>query len=68
MDQAPEHPRVAKPLADRDLSAVALKCLKKNPKDRYESAAALADDLDRWLAGESTWARPLSPPAQVWHG
>jgi Protein kinase domain len=66
MDQPPPHPRSANPLADRDLAAVALKCLEKNAAERYESAAALADELDRWIAGEPTRARPLSPPAQAW--
>lgn len=43
-----------------DLAAVCLKCLAPRPPDRYESAAALIDDLDRWLAGMPTRARPLS--------
>jgi predicted Ser/Thr protein kinase len=65
-EQEPTPPRHLNPACDPDLSAVALKCLEKDPAKRYESAAALADDLDRWRAGEPTRARPLSPPAQAW--
>jgi WD40 repeat protein/tRNA A-37 threonylcarbamoyl transferase component Bud32 len=45
----------------RDLAAVAVKCLAKQPQDRYASASGLADDLERWLDGRPTLARPLSP-------
>ncbi|MFM8414337.1 MAG: WD40 repeat domain-containing serine/threonine-protein kinase [Planctomycetota bacterium] len=45
----------------RDLAAVAAKCLAKHPRDRYATAEALATDLDRWLTGQQTVARPLSP-------
>ena len=48
-----------------DLAAVCLTCLAKRPADRYESAAALADDLGRWLAGLPTRARPLSPAQRI---
>jgi WD40 repeat protein len=44
-----------------DLAAVTLTCLMKHPGARYASAAALADDLGRWLAGLPTRARPLTP-------
>jgi tRNA A-37 threonylcarbamoyl transferase component Bud32 len=66
LEKEPDHPRTLNPQADRDLAAVALQCLQKAPEARYESAAALADDLDRWLRGEPTQARPPSLVGQAW--
>jgi hypothetical protein len=60
MEKDPDNPRSLNPHADRDLAAIALHCLQKTPEDRYQSAAALADDLERWLQGEPTTARPPS--------
>ncbi len=61
----PEDPRHSHPEIPADLEAVCLRAIEKEPDRRYPSAAALADDLERWLAGEPTEARPLGPIARL---
>jgi WD40 repeat protein/predicted Ser/Thr protein kinase len=61
LDREPVRPRSVNSAINCDLETIALKCLEKNPQSRYESAAALADDLERWLRGEPITARPAGP-------
>jgi serine/threonine-protein kinase len=50
-------PRRLNPGIDPDLELICLKCLEKRPEHRYATAAALADDLDAYLANEPVSAR-----------
>jgi len=51
---------------DRDLETICARCLERDPKARYQSAGALAADLERWLDGRPIVARPVSPPVRIW--
>jgi WD40 repeat protein len=57
VERDPPRPRALNPRAPRDLETVCLTCLHKEPARRYGSAEALAEELERWLAGEPIRAR-----------
>jgi tetratricopeptide (TPR) repeat protein len=66
MKQSAEQPapklRTVAPKADRDLEIICARCLEREPADRYQSAAELADDLDSWIED-----RPIAASAPgVW--
>ena len=71
VEQAPASLRSIDPTIDRDLEAICLRCLEKDPARRYETAAELAADLERFLRGEAlqahgaSWRRKRWPLAAV---
>jgi serine/threonine-protein kinase len=60
LEQDPVPPQAMNRRVPRDLNIICMKCLNKNPQDRYQSARELADDLERYLQGDVIQAKPLS--------
>jgi WD40 repeat protein len=63
--QEPAPPRQSRPTLSRDLNTICLKCLKKEPSQRYQSAEALADELQRFLDCQPILARSTTLPERA---
>ncbi len=62
----PEPPRRVNPDVPPDAETICLKAMDKDPERRYETAGAMADDLDRFLRGEPIAARPATITRRAW--
>jgi WD40 repeat protein/serine/threonine protein kinase len=62
----PVPPRRLNPAVDGDLNTITLRCLEKEPARRFRSAAALADELRRYLEGRPILSRPVGPAGRLW--
>jgi len=63
---SPERPSSLTAHVPRDLETICLKALQLEPRNRYATAGAFADDLENWLAGRTIQARPANAAEQLW--
>ncbi len=62
----PTPPRRLRPDLDPDLETLVMKCLAKEPQQRYPTAFELGEEARRFLAGEPLSARPVGPVGRLW--
>ena len=67
VSDAPVPPRQLRRDLPRDLEAICLRCLEKDPRQRYPTAQLLADDLGSFLQGEPVRARPPGLVERLWN-
>jgi serine/threonine protein kinase len=67
LSDPPVPPRQLRSELPRDLEAICLRCLEKDPRRRYPTALALADDLGSFLDGEPVRARHPGPAELAWN-
>jgi len=66
MNDEPTPLKKLNPRVHRDIQTIVLKAMEKTPERRYASMRALADDIRRFIAGESISARPAGPLYRAW--
>ena len=66
METEPISPRVLNPQVSRNLETICLKCLQKQPSQRYRSALVLAEELERFIKHEPILARPANTVEKFW--
>ncbi len=67
LEDDPRPPRQLERHVPKNLETICLKAMSKSPARRYQTAAQLAADLRRFLAGEPITARPIGPAERLWH-
>jgi hypothetical protein len=67
VSEPPPPPRRVRPQIPRDLEAICLKCLEKEPRRRYRSAMALAEDLQQFLDDQPIRARSAGIAERLWN-
>lgn len=65
LNESPVPPRQVNDQSDRSLELICMKCMERDPNDRYESALAVANDLDCWLNGKAISVRPPTMMAKI---
>jgi serine/threonine protein kinase/mannitol/fructose-specific phosphotransferase system IIA component (Ntr-type) len=64
IEAAPERPALLNPAVDVELERICLRCLEKEESCRYDSAEAMAKDLEGWSRRVATPGKPATPPVR----